>query len=270
MIVGLCGPAGAGKDTMADFLVKNHGFVKVAFADPLKRICQDVYQFSDAQLWGPSEMRNAPDFRYVRLTGGLVWMCTACCEKTLGPKYEEKTIGGVLGGRDCAGCGQSMATHNKHFVERPAVCLTPRHALQQLGTEWGRHNYPNTWVDYALRIAAKLQAGGCYYDVKTGLHTVSEVDYDRRTGTGGVQARKDVAISDVRFKNEVDAIHAAGGTVVRLQRETTLKGVAAQHRSEQEQLGFTDDMFDFVIDNTGSLDALERFTTTALGWLRHP
>ncbi len=37
MIITLTGPAGAGKDTVADYLVKNHGFVKVSWATPLKR-----------------------------------------------------------------------------------------------------------------------------------------------------------------------------------------------------------------------------------------
>ncbi len=58
MIIGICGNAGVGKDTTADFLVKTNGFVKVSLADPMKRICQAVYGFSNEQLWGPSEKRT--------------------------------------------------------------------------------------------------------------------------------------------------------------------------------------------------------------------
>ena len=36
MIIGLSGWARSGKDTVANHLVKNHGFVKMAFADPMK------------------------------------------------------------------------------------------------------------------------------------------------------------------------------------------------------------------------------------------
>ena len=61
MIVGITGLAGSGKDTAADFLVKNHGFVKVALADVLKRACKEFFAFTDEQLWGPSEKRNAID-----------------------------------------------------------------------------------------------------------------------------------------------------------------------------------------------------------------
>lgn len=38
MILGIAGPAGAGKDTVADYLVAQHGFVKLAFAGPLKEM----------------------------------------------------------------------------------------------------------------------------------------------------------------------------------------------------------------------------------------
>jgi hypothetical protein len=36
IIIGLTGYIGSGKDTVADILVKDHGFTKVAFADPIK------------------------------------------------------------------------------------------------------------------------------------------------------------------------------------------------------------------------------------------
>jgi Deoxynucleotide monophosphate kinase len=37
MIIGLVGLKGSGKDTVAAYLIKNHGFERKAFADPLKR-----------------------------------------------------------------------------------------------------------------------------------------------------------------------------------------------------------------------------------------
>jgi hypothetical protein len=38
IILGIAGPAGAGKDTVADYLVEHHRFVKLAFAGPLKEM----------------------------------------------------------------------------------------------------------------------------------------------------------------------------------------------------------------------------------------
>lgn len=56
-------PRGSGKDTIAYYLVSKRGFVKMANADLLKRVAQSAFGFTDDQLWGPSELRNAPDKR---------------------------------------------------------------------------------------------------------------------------------------------------------------------------------------------------------------
>ena len=58
MIVAVSGVAGSGKDTFSDYLVVDHGFCRLALADPLKRFCQEVFGFTDRQLWGPSEARS--------------------------------------------------------------------------------------------------------------------------------------------------------------------------------------------------------------------
>ena len=41
-LLALCGYARVGKDTVADFLVREHGFTKVSFATPLKAILHDL------------------------------------------------------------------------------------------------------------------------------------------------------------------------------------------------------------------------------------
>ena len=43
MLVGITGKAGSGKDTVGDYLVKSHGFKKIALADPIKRLVKDVF-----------------------------------------------------------------------------------------------------------------------------------------------------------------------------------------------------------------------------------
>lgn len=70
-IVGLTGMAqdpegnqsilGAGKDAAADFLVRDHGFVKISLADEMKRTARRWFpEFTVEHLWGPSEKRAEP------------------------------------------------------------------------------------------------------------------------------------------------------------------------------------------------------------------
>jgi hypothetical protein len=50
MIIGLIGKKQVGKDTVADYLIRNHGFIKYAYADPLKAACKILFLLSDEQL----------------------------------------------------------------------------------------------------------------------------------------------------------------------------------------------------------------------------
>lgn len=50
------GKAGSGKDTIADMLAER-GFVRVAFADEIKRACMRWWGFTREQMFGPSERR---------------------------------------------------------------------------------------------------------------------------------------------------------------------------------------------------------------------
>lgn len=40
LVIGLAGAAGVGKDEVAQHLVRRHGFTRLAFADPLKSVCE--------------------------------------------------------------------------------------------------------------------------------------------------------------------------------------------------------------------------------------
>jgi len=51
MLVGICGKAGAGKDTIGDYLVEKHGFIKIALADPIKRLVKDVFALDDHTVY---------------------------------------------------------------------------------------------------------------------------------------------------------------------------------------------------------------------------
>lgn len=57
-VAAVCGQLNSGKGVISNLLVKEHGFVSMGFADPLKRILQQMFRIPDDVLWGPSEKRQ--------------------------------------------------------------------------------------------------------------------------------------------------------------------------------------------------------------------
>lgn len=182
-LIGLAGRSGSGKNTTADIIRKyvnqaGYAVKDLVFAAPLKKICQELFDFSDAQISDPVA-KERPDARYPRGDG---------------------------------------------------VFLTPRYAMQRLGTEFGRDCYPNIWVDYGMRQAQSLR----------------------------IELNLNVVFTDVRFINEAKAITAAGGKVWRVRR--TFSDAAPSHHlseAEMETDGFSQYVSRHVINN-GSIADLQR------------
>jgi hypothetical protein len=57
-IIAICGEKRSGKDVLAEHLVRNHGYTKISFADPLKKVVKTLFNFSDIQV-GIDEGENA-------------------------------------------------------------------------------------------------------------------------------------------------------------------------------------------------------------------
>lgn len=49
VIIGLIGDARVGKDTLATHLIQDHGFKRLAFADPIKQVAKALFQMTDEQ-----------------------------------------------------------------------------------------------------------------------------------------------------------------------------------------------------------------------------
>ena len=88
--------------------------------------------------------------------------------------------------------------------------LTARKALQHLGTEWGRAMHENTWINLVIRDAHRIATQPVFYTPEEGL--------TEWFGRDGRDIYRSVVIPDVRFPNEVAAIHAVGGRVWRIDR----------------------------------------------------
>lgn len=315
-LIALAGRAGSGKNTVAKLL----GAHEISFAEPLKKFCQEIFAFTDEQVWGPSECRNAPDERYYRgdvrfefpyAPQGAVWVALSGGGHTLidaadlqlvsarswhlKDKGPGKNTDYVKTGRSTmlhrfllaaphgaqvdhingdgldnrrrnlrlCGIGENRRNERKRLPQTAgskfkgvswdrsrsrwvakisvagktlnlgrfqselaaaeaydqAACkhfgsfarcnadlfLTPRYALQTLGTNWGRDCFPDVWADLGVRRALASNAPL-------------------------------VAITDCRFVNEAKAVRAAGGEVWRIVRPGAgLSGAAGLHPSEAEQ-----------------------------------
>ncbi len=103
ILIGLTGPPGCGKDTAAAHLVKDHGFARLAFADPIRQVALAVdpyvhfFRLSEiVDLYGWDKAKRQPEVRRLLQTigteagrdihGADVWVDkTFAAIKQLGP-----------------------------------------------------------------------------------------------------------------------------------------------------------------------------------------
>jgi hypothetical protein len=159
----ICGGAGDGKDTVAAYITKHCNSVAIAQADPMKRFAATVFGFSEHQLWGPSEARNAPDERFASEDA---WSAAAHGVRTASSWLRD------IGVPDLDAAAASLWTWFVQLAEdhgfmplpigRAMVrvgpserLLTPRYMLQTLGTEWGRTFSPLIWNVHAPAHGAR-------------------------------------------------------------------------------------------------------------------
>ncbi len=158
-LIGICGPKGSGKSSVAWILHRDHEYTRYPFASTLKRMLR-TFGLTEAQVDG--DEKEWP----------LDW------------------LGDV----------------------------TPRHLMQTLGTEWGRD-----------RVASDVWVRTWERDVRV---------------FGPL-----VVVEDVRFPNEVEAIHELGGWIVRVTRPGFSHDES--HESERHVIEA-----DFEIRNDGDRIAL--------------
>lgn len=238
VILGLLGPAGSGKDLVADWLQLNKNFVKVSFADPMKRFVSNVFSIDHDILWGPSENRNAmfevDDAWWFNAIGRMGNGSQEIVNDVL---EEGSRVQGFLKLHDWVSwLRKTYPTH-----------ISARVILQTMGTEWGRAVDDLLWIRYAHKVAKRLIE---WKQVYTPQHGPMPSEIERSYGG--------VVIPDHRFRNEVEQTKAAGGMVFRLRRmalEQKLGIVGIEgHRSEQEQRDLPDELFNVVFTFPEGID----------------
>lgn len=262
-IVGICGLANSGKDTVADYLVANYGFVSIHVADPLKRFVKKVFDLSTDDLWGPSHRRNELIFRSA---GEDYWRE---CRARLSA-YKSDFALSLSPGVSTLPDYQSFidlveSTLPKWFdnlYKTHFGALSTRHILQTLGTDWGRNMISKTiWVDYleyAIEKTVNLP--------ETWAYVCDQGFIDTKKLTRPING---IVVPDIRFQNEADVINNLDGHVILLQRDSV---ATLNHESEnfvKEVISSKDiESFSLVLSNSHSLDdlkdAVDVFVNTCL------
>lgn len=136
------------------------------------------------------------------------------------------------------GPSELRETPNAHGV-------SPREALQKLGTEWGRSLDENVWVRYGVEVAWDIIGGYCDYSPEQGR-------------ISGVSAKRGgVVFSDIRFKNEIAYLKDSGAKIVLVERTVDHDIQLSTHQSEVD-LNSMEDFWDMKIVNHGaSMETLQ-------------
>lgn len=64
VLIGFLASKNSGKTTVANYLIDNYQFVEFSFANCLKRACQELFLFTNEQVFGTQEQKEAPDSRW--------------------------------------------------------------------------------------------------------------------------------------------------------------------------------------------------------------
>lgn len=61
-LIGIHGPAEVGKDSVGRYLCREHGYIRQAFADPVKRTAQQMFRLTDDETWKDELKQQVNEF----------------------------------------------------------------------------------------------------------------------------------------------------------------------------------------------------------------
>lgn len=295
-MVCISGFSGVGKDECAAHLVRGYNAAHTGLADPAKRHMADVYGFTEQQLFGPSQFRNAGDPRYPKNFYSKVRAEPCHPGGTLpdgapsaGWHFFDMQDGDVpeavpeRGWFDHLPKSRLGLRGHRYFVKEtdPKFFLSPREALQ-LYCELMNNLYLDTWIRKGIEVHRALAE-----TVEADVHgTPRSVRRHAYTRMGGLQDNRSdtseaavngcvvTCFSDFRHRHEVSlARRSEGGGLVPVLVRVKRPGIDKppfNHRSETEQATIPDSAFDFVVDNSGSIDDLRSKMDAVMGTVSDP
>lgn len=194
-IVLLVGHSGVGKDTVANaYCDPKYGknAIKIALADPAKRIAQYLFGFIDEQLWGDSKYRDIKDPRLYEKSFYENWRWELSKRKLTD---KDRSIFYKF---------DSLNVMTNRLADGRIDCfagLSPRDVIKIITESYVNSKDRYYWVNYAKETAKELLSGGYTYTPQQGL-IENDGFYDK------------VVVSDGRHLTEVVSFAEVGAKIV--------------------------------------------------------
>jgi len=233
----LAGRMKNGKDTVAEQLAKEHGYVIVGFADELKRTTASLFNLDDAVFWGSSDERNKP------------------FETPIDVLRIEQAARAILGIRSWGVVSNlfkdrvtalDVAEALRAALLPRAPITSARVLLQLMGTEFGRAIWEDVWVHAVERTRQSVGMGYVYFR-RDGVQS------QLRTRL----APAPIVVPDARHKNETRyGFETLASPVFWIDAERRVpRDPRFDHSSEPSRADLEPYITD-SIDNNGTLDEL--------------
>jgi len=243
-VIGLHGPARAGKDTIADYLVANYRFIKFAFSDALYREVAAAYSLPDESLLRGDGTKESSTERL---------SLNYCVD------------GGF---RDVA--RHALLEAHQGLVFPQTVGLSPRWVLQHWGTEYRRASDPDYWTKQAdlwmQAFVGTLKHVVTQEDIDDQLSYMEDYTDEQRNlvrdslGREYVVDHPGVAVSGVRFQNEYDWLKRYNGVLWHVDRD----GYRIALSSHSSEKAFPLRTGDKLIQNYSTIERLHTGVVLAL------
>lgn len=233
-IILLVGHSGVGKDTVANEICRLEAdrAVKLALADPIKRIAKAYFEFSDEQLWGVSKFRDIPD---PKLSDINFW------------SENSQKIGyrGYFATKEWSELDSKFklydlyrSIYSKHNLESRFYNKSPRDILRFIGETYVNSKDRFFFANYAKQTAKELLSGGYRYDQTKGLIK------DEKTSVPSL-----VIVSDGRHLSEVVTFAESNAKIINILSSNCIEEKDPYHRSVREVDIIDSKYFDSVFVN---------------------
>jgi hypothetical protein len=181
-VIALAGPAGSGKSTVANYLRDAHGAQVFSFASSLKALARELFEFSDAQLYGTQAEKEAVDPRY-GFSPRTAYQRLNAAKKYLGDDVYARALVTSLRKAEAAGVKLVVVDDLRFIIEADALRAAfdcEVWVCQNLGRETlagSTHPSETEWAKIPLDRSAIFQKGEhakLYATIAQWFHEASE------------------------------------------------------------------------------------------------